>query len=100
MRAALVSHLTALISEGGVVPNLAMQAHEEAIERVVEQALARAGVSAAELDAVAVTLGPGLSLCLRVRRWLGDPHAYHFMHLHRRSAWPRPGSYRVTTGCH
>lgn len=44
-----------------------MEAHKEAIDRVVDQALARAGVSAADLDAVAVTVGPGLSLCLKVR---------------------------------
>uniref|UniRef100_A0A7S3QQA2 N(6)-L-threonylcarbamoyladenine synthase n=1 Tax=Dunaliella tertiolecta TaxID=3047 RepID=A0A7S3QQA2_DUNTE len=51
---------------GGVVPNLAMEAHKAAIDRVVENALARAGVQASQLDAVAVTVGPGLSLCLRV----------------------------------
>eukprot|EP00955_Chlamydomonas_euryale_P112539 366135-Chlamydomonas_euryale.AAC.9 len=51
---------------GGVVPNLAMQAHEEAIERVVAAALSAAGVSPGQLSAVAVTVGPGLSLCLRV----------------------------------
>lgn len=44
-----------------------MEAHKEAIDRVVDQALARAGVTAADLDAVAVTVGPGLSLCLKVR---------------------------------
>ncbi|KAF5839064.1 glycoprotease family-domain-containing protein [Dunaliella salina] len=51
---------------GGVVPNLAMEAHKAAIDRVVENALMRAGVQASQLDAVAVTVGPGLSLCLRV----------------------------------
>lgn len=48
-----------------------MEAHKEAIDRVVDQALARAGVSAADLDAVAVTVGPGLSLCLKVRCCVG-----------------------------
>jgi len=51
---------------GGVVPNLAMDAHAEAIDRVVAQALRKAGVLESQLDAVAVTMGPGLSLCLRV----------------------------------
>jgi N6-L-threonylcarbamoyladenine synthase len=51
---------------GGVVPKLAQGAHEEAIDRVVQQALDAAGVAASDLDAIAVTVGPGLSLCLRV----------------------------------
>jgi len=51
---------------GGVVPMLAREAHERAIDRVVEEALARAGVAPADLSAVAVTIGPGLSLCLGV----------------------------------
>jgi hypothetical protein len=53
---------------GGVVPNLAMEAHKAAIHGTVEEALRQAGLSASQLDAVAVTVGPGLSLCLRVRR--------------------------------
>ncbi len=53
-----------------------MQAHEEAIDRVVDQALARAGISASELDAVAVTVGPGLSLCLRVRKEMEGISSY------------------------
>jgi tRNA A37 threonylcarbamoyltransferase TsaD len=51
---------------GGVVPTLAMEAHAAAIDGVVDAALADAGVGLADLDAVAVTIGPGLSLCLRV----------------------------------
>ena len=37
-----------------------------AIDRVVADALERAGVTPADLTAVAVTVGPGLSMCLRV----------------------------------
>lgn len=51
---------------GGVVPDLARRAHEEAIGGVVAKALANAGVQPSQLSAVAVTVGPGLSLCLRV----------------------------------
>ena len=51
---------------GGVVPKLAQEAHEAAIDACVAEALAAAGVTAADLSAVAVTIGPGLSLCLRV----------------------------------
>ncbi|KAL4426695.1 hypothetical protein ABPG77_004751 [Micractinium sp. CCAP 211/92] len=51
---------------GGVVPKLAQEAHEAAIDGCVDAALAAAGVTPDQLDAVAVTIGPGLSLCLRV----------------------------------
>eukprot|EP00887_Chlorella_sp_A99_P006570 scaffold3.g6570.t1 len=51
---------------GGVVPKLAQEAHEAAIDGCVEAALAAAGAAPADLSAVAVTVGPGLSLCLRV----------------------------------
>jgi len=52
---------------GGVVPNLAKNAHEEALDRVVAEALSKAGMnSVADVDAVAVTVGPGLEICLRV----------------------------------
>lgn len=53
---------------GGVVPNLAMEAHAAAMDGTVAAALARAGVQPCDLDAVAVTVGPGLALCLQVRR--------------------------------
>ncbi|KAG2491146.1 hypothetical protein HYH03_010587 [Edaphochlamys debaryana] len=51
---------------GGVVPNLARDAHAAAIDAAVEAALAAAGVGPQQLGAVAVTVGPGLGLCLRV----------------------------------
>jgi len=51
---------------GGVVPKLAQEAHEAAIDSCVDDALRAAGVQPSDLDAVAVTIGPGLSLCLRV----------------------------------
>lgn len=44
----------------GVVPEIAARAHMEHLERVVAQALARAGVGFADLSAIAVTAGPGL----------------------------------------
>ena len=52
---------------GGVVPSLASEAHKQAMEGVVQDALRQAGLRAQQLDAVAVTIGPGLSLCLKVR---------------------------------
>ncbi len=52
---------------GGVVPGIARDAHTAALDNTVAEALARAGMaSAAEVDAVAVTVGPGLEICLRV----------------------------------
>jgi len=45
---------------GGVVPEVASRHHLELIGPVVEDALAQAGTSLPELDAVAVTQGPGL----------------------------------------
>lgn len=45
---------------GGVVPEIAARAHAERIDLAVEAALAQAGASLAEMDAIAVTAGPGL----------------------------------------
>jgi N6-L-threonylcarbamoyladenine synthase len=51
---------------GGVVPELAGRAHQKLIVPVVEAALAEAGVRQRDLDAVAVTYGPGLAGSLLV----------------------------------
>lgn len=45
---------------GGVVPEIASRMHVEAIDPLVDEALERARLSPAKLDAVAVTYGPGL----------------------------------------
>ena len=45
---------------GGVVPELASRDHVRSVSQVVRAALDEAGVAEAELDAVAVTVGPGL----------------------------------------
>lgn len=45
---------------GGVVPELASRAHQQHIVPVVDQALHQAGVTLAEISAVAFTRGPGL----------------------------------------
>ncbi len=45
---------------GGVVPELASRKHLEYIIPVIESSLEKAGVSGTELDALAVTQGPGL----------------------------------------
>jgi N6-L-threonylcarbamoyladenine synthase len=51
---------------GGVVPEVAARAHLEALEPALRAALAEAEVTLAELDAIAVTSGPGLSGALMV----------------------------------
>ena len=45
---------------GGVVPEVAARAHVEALNPLTEEALRAAGVGFGDLDAVAVTVGPGL----------------------------------------
>ncbi|HKL18236.1 MAG TPA: tRNA (adenosine(37)-N6)-threonylcarbamoyltransferase complex transferase subunit TsaD [Halalkalibaculum sp.] len=45
---------------GGVVPELASRAHHKTIWGTVRQALDTAGISLQEIDAIAVTQGPGL----------------------------------------
>jgi N6-L-threonylcarbamoyladenine synthase len=45
---------------GGVVPEIASRQHVEAISALADQALAQAGVTKADIDAVAVTCAPGL----------------------------------------
>lgn len=45
---------------GGVVPEIASRKHIEKINQVIEAAVAEAGITLEEVDAVAVTYGPGL----------------------------------------
>ena len=45
---------------GGVVPEIASRKHIEKINQVIEEALKEAGVSLKDIDAIAVTYGPGL----------------------------------------
>ncbi len=45
---------------GGVVPEVASRAHLEAIEPALDRACRDAGVSLSDIDALAVTAGPGL----------------------------------------
>ena len=51
---------------GGVVPEIAARAHMRQLDRVVEAALAEAGLDAGQLAGVGVTAGPGLIGCLLV----------------------------------
>jgi N6-L-threonylcarbamoyladenine synthase len=51
---------------GGVVPEIASRMHIEAIGPVIERALEEAGRTLDDMDAIAVTRGPGLIGCLLV----------------------------------
>ena len=59
--ASVVHGQTALHSDfGGVVPEIAARAHAEKLDIAVQEALDRAGLTLAQVEAVAVTAGPGL----------------------------------------
>ena len=45
---------------GGVVPEVASRAHLEAIQPAIDRALKESGVALNDIDAIAVTAGPGL----------------------------------------
>src|SRR3990172_2845316 len=66
---------------GGIVPEVASRHHLEAMLPVVRAALSEAGCRPADLDAIAVTAGPGLSGALLVG--LNTAKALAF-------AWSRP----------
>lgn len=51
---------------GGVVPEVAARAHLEALPQVISDAVNTAGVALDDLDAIAVTSGPGLAGALMV----------------------------------
>jgi N6-L-threonylcarbamoyladenine synthase len=61
---------------GGVVPEVASRAHLEAMIPVLDAAFAKAGVKPSELDAIAVTAGPGLAGALMVGVAAAKAYAY------------------------
>ncbi|MCU1589711.1 MAG: O-sialoglycoprotein endopeptidase [Frankiales bacterium] len=63
---AIASSVEAHARFGGVVPEVASRAHLEAMVPTVHRALETAGVRLADLDAIAVTSGPGLAGALLV----------------------------------
>ncbi|KJF68176.1 tRNA (adenosine(37)-N6)-threonylcarbamoyltransferase complex transferase subunit TsaD [Rhizobium nepotum] len=56
----VLSQLEEHSAYGGVVPEIAARAHVEALDALVEEALEQAGVTLADVDAIAATSGPGL----------------------------------------
>jgi len=63
---ALASSMDEHARYGGVVPEIAARAHLEAMVPVLRAAFANAGLEAGDVDAVAVTSGPGLATALQV----------------------------------
>jgi tRNA N6-adenosine threonylcarbamoyltransferase len=61
---------------GGVVPEVAARAHVEAIRPLAHRAITQAGIHPDDLDAVAVTRGPGLVGALMVGYAFGKSLAY------------------------
>ncbi|KAK6162527.1 hypothetical protein DH2020_002368 [Rehmannia glutinosa] len=79
-----------LVQYGGVAPKMAEEAHSLVIDQVVQEALDKANVTEEDLSAVAVTIGPGLSLCLRVgvrkARKLAGAYALPIVGIHHMEA--------------
>ena len=63
---ALSSSMEEHVRFGGIVPEVASRAHLEAMIPTIEQAYAESGVRVQDVDAIAVTSGPGLSGALLV----------------------------------
>ena len=61
---------------GGVVPEIASRAHTDAVAEVVERAVKNAGITYADIDAVAVTYGAGLLGALLVGVSFAKAFAY------------------------
>ncbi len=62
----VASQMSLHANYGGVVPELASREHLRNIVPVVREAISRAGITFSDLDAVAVTEGPGLAGALLV----------------------------------
>ncbi|XP_063935758.1 probable tRNA N6-adenosine threonylcarbamoyltransferase, mitochondrial isoform X4 [Daucus carota subsp. sativus] len=79
-----------LAKYGGVAPKMAEEAHSQVIDQVVQEALDKAKLTESDLSAVAVTIGPGLSLCLRVgvqkARKLAGSHSLPLVNVHHMEA--------------
>ncbi|MDZ7600699.1 MAG: tRNA (adenosine(37)-N6)-threonylcarbamoyltransferase complex transferase subunit TsaD [Hoeflea sp.] len=56
----VLSQLDLHAAFGGVVPEIAARSHVSVLDRLVSEALADSGVPLGDLDAIAVTSGPGL----------------------------------------
>ncbi|HBQ61886.1 MAG TPA: tRNA (adenosine(37)-N6)-threonylcarbamoyltransferase complex transferase subunit TsaD [Balneolaceae bacterium] len=60
VRSNIIASQSVHLQFGGVVPELASRAHQKTITQTVEQALEEGNISLDEIEAIAVTQGPGL----------------------------------------
>lgn len=60
LASAIASQIDTHALYGGVVPEIASRMHVEAIDPLLEMALEQAGMTIDDIDAIAVTYGPGL----------------------------------------
>ena len=51
---------------GGIVPSIARRDHQAFIDKIIEKAMSNAQCSMSNIDAIAVTAGPGLAIALEV----------------------------------
>ncbi|WP_018353434.1 tRNA (adenosine(37)-N6)-threonylcarbamoyltransferase complex transferase subunit TsaD [Longispora albida] len=72
---ALASSVDQHVRFGGVVPEVAARAHLEAMVPMVERAVQAAGVKLSDVDAVAVTAGPGLATAVQIGLAAGKAYA-------------------------
>ena len=77
IRSSIVSsQVTIHHPDGGVVPELASRKHMEAIVPIVTEAIAVSGIGLSQIDAIAVTRGPGLVGALLVGFCFAKAYAY------------------------
>lgn len=62
----VLSQMSTHANYGGVVPEIASRMHVESITLVVEECLKKANMKMDDIDAIAVTYGPGLIGCLLI----------------------------------
>ena len=93
---------------GGVVPEIASRSHLEKLPEVVEQAREESGLTWGDIDAIAVTYGPGLASSLLIgmsgakglAMRLGIPLIpVNHLHGHIFSAFLSPGSPSIAEAC-
>ncbi len=72
----IASSATVQAQFGGVVPEIASRAHTDEVARVVRRAVEKAGITYADIDAVAVTYGAGLLGALLVGVSFAKAFAY------------------------
>ncbi|XP_072903098.1 tRNA N6-adenosine threonylcarbamoyltransferase, mitochondrial isoform X2 [Hemitrygon akajei] len=63
---ALRSQKETHLKAGGIIPPVAQKLHREHLDKVVQEAVDKSGVSLNELTAIATTIKPGLALSLQV----------------------------------